>query len=194
MIKPELDQPSLENLIEKGDWGVEVFHPGGLDITRELAELCHVGRDVRVLDVASGTGEAACFLAETFHCRVIGLDASETMVKRSQEKATRKHVSAEFERGNALRLPFDSDSFDVVISECAVCHLDKETMIREMVRVARSGGYVGIHDLCWKDAAPEDLKRRLCEIEDERPETLAGWQVLLERAGLLDVRAWISRT
>jgi len=48
---------------------------------------------------------------------------------------------------------------------------------------------VGIHDLCWQEAAPEHLKHRLAEIENERPETLEGWQVLFERTGLVDVRA-----
>jgi arsenite methyltransferase len=188
MTRPDQDQPSLENLIESVDLGVELFHPGGLEITRELAEFCHVGRGARVLDVASGTGESACFLAETFHCRVVGLDVSEAMVKRSEKKAEGRLLNVAFERGDALHLSFGSDSFDVVISECTVCHLDKEAVIREMVRVTRPGGYVGIHDLCWKEAAPEHLKRRLAEIESERPETFGGWKELFEKAGLVDVQ------
>jgi hypothetical protein len=39
-----------------------------------------------------------------------------------------------------------------------------------MGRVAKPGGYVGIHDLCWKEGPSEYLKRRLAELEGERPE------------------------
>ena len=49
--------------------------------------------------------------------------------------------------GNAHNLPFDMDSFDVVISECTTCILDKERAIAEMVRVTKPGGYVGILSL-----------------------------------------------
>ena len=56
-----------------------------------------------------------------------------------------------------------------------------------MVRVAKPGGYVGIHDLCWKEDSPDDLKQRLAELEGERPETLDGWKRLFEEAGLTDI-------
>ena len=55
-------RPLLENLIESEDLGLEILHPGGLDITKELAELCNIGKDALVLDVASGTGKSACIL------------------------------------------------------------------------------------------------------------------------------------
>lgn len=53
---------SLEMLVESGDLGLPVLHPGGLATTRELAEFCHVRPGKQLLDVASGTGESACWL------------------------------------------------------------------------------------------------------------------------------------
>jgi hypothetical protein len=44
---PDTSSPSLENLIEAFDLGEEVLHPGGLNTTRELAELCDVRKDSR---------------------------------------------------------------------------------------------------------------------------------------------------
>ena len=43
-------------------------------------------------------------------------------------------------------------AFDVAICECTLCMCDKEKVLSEMVRVVRPGGFVGTHDLCWKDA------------------------------------------
>lgn len=183
------NRPSLESVIESEDLGLEVLHPGGLEITRELAELCHVAEGANVLDVASGTGESACYLAERFHCRVVGVDASDFMIHRATEKTRERHLAVEFKTADAHALPFEDDSFDVVVSECTTCLLDKERAIREMVRVARSGGYVGIHDICWKQGTPEHFKQRLVETDGEKPETLEGWKILFEKAQLIDVGA-----
>ena len=48
--------------------------------------------------------------------------------------------------------------------------------IAEMIRVLTPGGIIGIHDICWKEDTPNDLKVRLKEIENESPETLEGWK------------------
>jgi len=178
---------SVENLIESVDLKLEVLHPGGLEITRELAELCHVSKDTKLLDVSSGTGESACFIAEQFGCQVTGVDVSEYMVERARRKAKERGLPVAFKQGDAHNLPFDEHTFDAVISECTTCLLEKGRAISEMVRVAQSGGYVGIHDICWKDDTPEHMKQKLAEIEGERPETLDGWKRLFEQAGLKDV-------
>ena len=68
--EPVVNRPSLEGLVETGMLKLESLHPGGLDLSRELAELCKVQEGDDVLDVASGTGETACFLAERFAVRV----------------------------------------------------------------------------------------------------------------------------
>lgn len=180
--------PSLESLIETEDIGVEIFHPGGLEITRELADLCHVGKDTRVLDVASGTGESACFLADCFHARVVGVDESDHLLQRARDKAARRNLDVEFKKGDAQNLDFSDNTFDAVISECTLCLLDKERVLAEMIRVTQPGGHVGIHDVCWNADTPDLLKERLAVLEGERPETLSGWRALFERAGLTDVR------
>ena len=92
---------SLENLIESEDAGLEILHPGRLEITRELAELCHIGKDTSVLDVASGTGESAFYLAQNFGCRVIGIDISDYMIVRAKKKAIEKGIIIEFKKGDA---------------------------------------------------------------------------------------------
>jgi SAM-dependent methyltransferase len=188
-MTPDKNAPSLENLIEVLDLGEEVLHPGGLTTTTELAELCHIEGTSRVLDVASGTGEPLCFLVQTLHCQGVGVDFSETMVRRAQKKTEERHLSVVFQQGDAHHLPFDADTFDVAISECTICLLDKETALREMVRVVKRRGHVGFHDLCWKETAPEPLKCRLAEIEEEYPETMDGWKHLAQRVGLVDVVA-----
>ena len=184
MTDPE--KPSLENLVESGIIDVESLHPGGMVVTEELAELCCVNENTLLLDVASGTGESACFLAEKYGCTITGIDASEALVQHATEKARARGFRIDFRVGDAHDLLFDENRFDVVISECTTCVLDKERAIAEMVRVTKPGGCVGIHDICWQEDTPEKMKIRLEEIEGEKPETLESWADLFRQAGLVN--------
>ena len=116
---------SLEALVEDGDLGFQILHPGGLELTRELAELCCAGPHKRLLDVASGTGESACYLAESFGCRVTGIDHSGFMVETAKRKAQDHNLEVQFQQADAHHLPFEAGTFDAVISECTTCALDK---------------------------------------------------------------------
>jgi SAM-dependent methyltransferase len=183
-------EASLEKLIETDVLGVESLHPGGLELTSELAELCKIEKGTVVLDLASGTGESACFLSERFGAHVIGVDLSDQMLRRAEEKLRAKALNfVEFRKADASHLPFPDAAFDVVICECTLCFFDKEKVLGEMARVVKPGGRVGIHDLCWKESAPDDLRRTLSEIEGERPEALEGWSRLFREAGLIDIIA-----
>ncbi|MCA6214535.1 methyltransferase domain-containing protein [Thermococcus bergensis] len=180
---------NLEEILEEENLGIEVLHPGGLEITRELAELCGINEKSKVLDVACGTGETACFLAETFGCEVVGVDASPLMIEKAKNKAKMRGLEGKttFILADAHKLPFPDNTFDVVISECTLCLLNKEVALREIVRVVKPNGYVGIHDVAWKEDTPETLKLKLKEIEGEEPETIEGWRRIFEKAGLMDV-------
>jgi arsenite methyltransferase len=178
---------SLEALIESCDIGIESFHPGGTTLTLELAERCHVQGGSKVLDVASGAGATACLLAKQFSCSVIGIDSSELMVQRARKRASECGLAIEFWLGDAHALPAKDGSFDAVICECTVCAMNKQGVLKEMYRVLKQGGYAGIHDLCWNKDAPARLKAKLVELENEQPETLAGWKQCFEQAGFHDV-------
>jgi len=180
---------SLEALVESGALGLPVLHPGGLELTSELARMCGVGPGSRVLDVACGTGESACHLAATLGCEITGVDASPHMIEAASRKAAGTGLRATFQQADAHHLPFPDGSFDAVLCECAVCAMKKDAAIREMARVTASGGRVGIHDLCWNDDTPQSLKDALADLEDERPETLGGWKRLFESCGLTEVTA-----
>jgi ubiquinone/menaquinone biosynthesis C-methylase UbiE len=187
--EPIANRPSLECLVEAGMLNVESLHPGGLELTQELAKLCGVQKGAKVLDVASGTGETACFLAERFTARVYGIDRSDRMIQQAEAKAQSRNLKVEFRKMDAAKLPFADAEFDVAICECTLCFLEKERVLGEMARVVRPGGCIGIHDLCWKDGVPDRMKHTLAEIEGERPETLEGWQRLFRDAGLVRIKA-----
>jgi len=187
--KSVVDAASLEGLVESGMLKLESLHPGGLETTKQLIGLCGIRQGAAVLDVASGTGETACFLATAVKAHVVGVDRSSEMIRRAEAKVSERGTEATFLIADATSLPFHDAEFDAAICECTLCLLDKQAVLREMVRVVRPGGRVGMHDLYWKNGATGSLKRTLEEVEGERPETFGGWRRLFEDAGLVRITA-----
>jgi ubiquinone/menaquinone biosynthesis C-methylase UbiE len=143
------------------------FHPGGLRLTERLATLLGLTAQSRVLDIASGKGTSALFLAERFRCEVVGIDYGAENVDQARAAASAKGLSsqASFRCGDAERLPFADSSFDAVICECAFCTFpDKPAAARELARVLRSSGSLGISDLTRTSDLPQELEGLLAWI------------------------------
>jgi arsenite methyltransferase len=136
------------------------FHPGGLELTRQLGQTLGLSSVSRVLDVACGKGVTAIFLAKEFGCEVVGIDYGEQNVATARSLAKTEHLDSlvRFERSDAESLPFSDQSFDAVICECAFCSFpDKIATAKELFRVLRRGGQVGISDLTRHEVLPEEL-------------------------------------
>ena len=126
------------------------FHPGGVELTVELAGMLNLTSDSIMLDVASGKGTSAFTVAERFGCRVMGVDLSESNVAEANAEAVKRGVSdrIQFMLGDAEKLPFEPSDFDAILCECAFCTFpDKTKAASEFSRVLRAGGKVGISDL-----------------------------------------------
>ena len=162
------------------------FHPGGLELSRRLATLLELRPGMRVLDVASGKGESAIFLASQFGCEVVGLDLGAENVLEARRRAQDANVAAliTFQHGDAESMEFPNASFDRVICECAFCTFpDKAAAAREFARVLRDLGRVGLSDLT-RGILPPDLEGLLAWvacIADARP--VQEYAACLESAG-----------
>jgi demethylmenaquinone methyltransferase / 2-methoxy-6-polyprenyl-1,4-benzoquinol methylase len=103
----------------------------------------------RVLDVACGTGDLA-LAAAAAGGRVTGIDFSTRML----ERARRKSSAVEWLEADALALPFDDASFDVVTSGFGVRNLaDLEAGLLELRRVLRPGGRIGVLEITQPQGA-----------------------------------------
>jgi ubiquinone/menaquinone biosynthesis C-methylase UbiE len=143
------------------------FHPGGLKLTERLGTLLQLTATSRVLDVASGTGASALFLARRFGCEVIGIDLSRQNVLRATQAAAIQGLSelVQFQHSDAEQVGFPDGSFDAVICECAFCTFpDKAAAAREIERVLRSGGRIGLSDLTRGQELADQLKGLLAWI------------------------------
>jgi len=160
----------------------ESYHPGGTALTRRLAEAVDLAPGQDALDVASGPGSTAMLLAREYGVSAVGVDLGVTAVEAANARAGEAGVHGSgpglvrFVVGDAERLPLPDASVDVVVSECALCTFpDKEAAAREMARVLRPGGRIGITDVV---VDPERLDPELAD--------LAGWIACLADARPVD--------
>jgi ubiquinone/menaquinone biosynthesis C-methylase UbiE len=166
----------------------EQIHVGGEKETDILAQKAGISVDSHILDVCSALGGPARQLAQTYGCRVTGLDAT----RRMHEEAIRRTEQAglndkiEFKMGNALDMPFQANTFDVVWGQDAWCYItDKKRLIEECARVLKPGGVIAVTD--WLETGSmtkDEWQALLTFMVFPYMETLEGYATLVETAGL----------
>jgi MPBQ/MSBQ methyltransferase len=129
---------------------VDEFHTRGRAATVDLAQLLALGGSERVLDVGCGIGGPSRFLAHTFACEVVGLDLTPEFCAVARLLAERTGLAerVSYRQGNALDMPFEDETFDVVWSQNAAMNIaERDRLYREMRRVLRPGGRLALNDV-----------------------------------------------
>ena len=119
----------------------------------------------RVLDLGSGGGIDVLLSAKRVGPtgRAFGIDMTDEMLALAQRNAAEAGATnVEFLKGHIEALPLPADSLDVVISNCVVnLAADKTAVFREIARVLRPGGRIGISDIVAEDhLSPEARAER----------------------------------
>ena len=136
---------------------LDQFHTRGLAATAELGTLAGVTAGMSVLDVGSGVGGPARFLAATCGCQVTGVDLSEPFVDAARYLTERTGQSGQvsFEAASALELPFERGRFDVVLLQHVAMNIaDRPRLYREIRRVLKPGGRFATFDVVLNSGEP----------------------------------------
>jgi sarcosine/dimethylglycine N-methyltransferase len=136
---------------------LDQFHTRGLAATAELGKLAGITAGTSVLDVGSGVGGPARFLAATYGCRVTGVDLSEPFVDAARYLTERTGQSGRvsFEIASALELPFDGGRFDVALLQHVAMNIDdRARLYREIRRVLKLGGRFATFDVVLNSGEP----------------------------------------
>jgi ubiquinone/menaquinone biosynthesis C-methylase UbiE len=109
-----------------------------------LVEACGIAAGMRVLDVAAGTGNASIPAAKT-GADVTASDLTPELLDVGRRRAEAEGVELAWAEGDAENLPFEDQSFDVVMSSIGAMFAPRhQDVADELVRVCRPGGTIGM--------------------------------------------------
>lgn len=173
------------------------LHIRGRQSTIELAHLTGLTEGMEILDVGCGIGIPASALACFFNCKVTGIDVTKefcnTATLLCEKMGLREKVK--IYHANALDMPFEDNSFDVVWLQHVVMNIsEKEELFREISRVLRPMGKLAIHEVC-KGTVP-DMRFPVPWAPDPDfnfPVTVQELQNQLKSAGFV-VQEWDDNT
>ncbi|WFP62550.1 MULTISPECIES: class I SAM-dependent methyltransferase [unclassified Mesorhizobium] len=183
---------------------LDQFHTRGLAATAELAKLAGVAAGMSVLDVGSGVGGPARFLAATYGCSVTGVDLSEPFVEAAQYLTARTGQDGQvsFKAGSALALPLDDGGFDVVLLQHVAMNIaDRPLLYREIRRMLKPGGKFATFDVVlnggdphypvpWARTPAESFllsAAATCEAIEA-----AGFRLLVQQDDTADAKTWFA--
>lgn len=126
------------------------FHGRGLEATEEVARRIKIGATGHILDVGSGIGGPARYVAHRFGCRVTGIDLTPEFCDVARELTRLLGLASrvKFELGDALAMPFADSSFDGAYSMNVSMNIaDKSGLYREIHRVLRPGAWLMLSEI-----------------------------------------------
>ena len=162
-------------------------HFGGLAATDALARHAKINESTHVLDLCCGLGGPARYLAYHHGCRVTGVDMNTDRLAGAVRLTERTNLQDRvlFHHSNALQTGLADETFDVIVSQEAFCHIpDKKTLIAECVRLLKPGGCIVYTDILARNSMTNEIRSRLeSEMAFSELSTLEQYCHLLEEKG-----------
>lgn len=158
------DSAKVEELVDYGVLQGDLIQESNLGLGCGLPTLsAALQPGETVLDLGSGAGIDVFIAAKAvgLQGKVIGVDMTPEMVARAQASAARSSFhNVEFRLGEIEALPVESDSVDVVLSNCVINLVpDKRRAYGEIFRVLKPGGRFSISDMVTFGNVPPDLRQ-----------------------------------
>ena len=126
------------------------FHGRGLEATEDTADLLPSSTADHILDIGSGLGGPARYMARRFGCRVSGIDLTAEYCEVARLLTARLGLEdrVSFDEGDALAMPFGNEAFDGAYSMNVSMNIaDKRAFYREVYRVLKSGGRFALSEV-----------------------------------------------
>ena len=155
---------NLDTLTEDELKDFDQDHYGGVHVVDVLADRAGIRREHHVLDVCSGMGGPARWIAHRYGCRVTGLDFTESRVEAAKRLTRRVRLDhlVDFLHGDATAMPLSDSRYDVLIGQESWLHIpDKAALIQQCARVVKPTGTIAFTDIVLRAELTRGEQERL---------------------------------
>lgn len=192
MVLGESKRVEEMNYFELIAWlGIGSSHPGGFPASLQNLKALQVKAEENVLDAGCGTGLTACHLAKMAGCKIVGIDISPEMIEKARQRAEKEGVShlVDFRVADVYSLPFDDNTFEIVMAESITVFLEKDKVYQEFYRVLKPEGRVADLEMVLLRELPPNLRKQMeeCFGFGTNPLPFNEWLDALSQVGFLDV-------
>ncbi len=165
--------------------------PGHLNAIEMIIDFSGVTESDTVLDVACGPGLVACEFAKIAG-QVTGIDITEKMIEQAKMRQRNKGLNnISWDVGTACPLPYESDSFSIVVSRYSFHHfLNPQAVLHEMIRVCKPDGIVLIADAALPDNKVDAYNQmeKLRDPSHTKALSYSQWEQLMRQSGLKNLK------
>lgn len=158
LSKKEQVEQMFDNISEKYDLLNRILSMG-IDVQwrKKVVKSVQRSKPQRILDIATGTGDLAIQMAKATDAKITGFDLSAGMLEVGKKKIAKENLSERIEmiQGDAEKMPFDNDVFDVITVAFGVRNFEYLNVgLAEIHRVLKPGGKFIILEFSQPEAFP----------------------------------------
>lgn len=134
---------------------LDQFHVRGLAATKEMADALGLRAGATVLDIGSGLGGSARFLAGNYGCHVTGIDVNESFIDVARMLTEYTALNVTYQVMDALNLTFEDNTFDFAWTQHVAMNIrDRQLLYASIHRVLKPGGRFAMYDVTAGDKGP----------------------------------------
>ncbi len=182
---------------------IKIFEKSGVsyeEFMKKFEEVCELQPNINILDVGAGTGLTSIALAKKISgiFKIVALEPIDEMIaileKNIEKQGFKDYIS--IKKGNGENIPFDNNSFDLIVSTFSIRHMKIEKALNEFKRVMKDNGRLVLADICapekWRTTIGKIfgflsqalIKRKYKGEKESKIFTTQEWKELLKRLGL----------
>ncbi|MCX7841490.1 MAG: methyltransferase domain-containing protein [Clostridia bacterium] len=183
-------KPTYIDLLAR--YGIDAAHPGGMPLTIRLLRTLNIDKNTKILDVGCGTGKTSAFIARSYQCSVTAADVNDQMLIKSADRFTRENLCIELRKANAEALPFESGTFDILLSESVTTFTSINKAICEYYRVLKPSGTLAAVEITAKTPlTANDLGNLKLVYGIDRILTRDEWVESFSTSGFEDIKSFM---
>lgn len=169
-------------------FGVGGAHPGGLQLTKNILSKEKIDEQMKILDAGCGTGQTSAYMAEQFQSHITALDANKIMLEKARKRFDALGILVDTKQGSTEELPFDNETFDMVLSESVIAFTNVFLTVSEFKRVLKPNGKLLAIEMVLDGSIPEKELYSIREFYGiSNILTEAEWCKLFRNAGFKDI-------